>query len=506
MIFRRTSPWIADLSETAGAKGQKSVDISLPVGERATVGVYGTKSIGVEAPFSISPEVLVQYMERGHADQRVMVPYWLAPARWRPPPVGVLRDEKDFPPGGERHYDQKGNPYAVRLWARAQGAFPIRIICDRGKVLAVNLHVTPAVPAPDFAVGYYTAPGLWTYQNWRVKFEQLRDLRCNTFTVYSGEAGREIPADETNTAARNIAWQLDLAVEVGLIDGTQPVIVYARSPVDLDEAPQYGRHVDRWPELIGYGKDEASANASGEAEARGMVQMFHSGEHPYRSGAAMHDIAILKFGDGIDIWICHVDNMSDLLKREARRQGKALWAYCARVRGTNAPLNRYLSGWWAYANRPEGLLSWTHLDYMLRWDLTVPSAVHPDGTWTPMGYYEYCLDAPDGPLSSVGAEGRRDGVVDYMVLRDLERALLSTKLDSDEDPARVALVEEALLWLQDNVDRVDVNFWPDDKKPFGDCKPGNPCHWDTVDMVLPPIRDFNALRRTALGYARRLRG
>jgi len=481
------SPWIADLSEVANAHGQKSVDLWLPVGERGTVGVYGTGSLQVEAPASVASEVLVQYMGGSHTDSPVAVPYWLPPLRWRPP-------------------EQTGNPYAVRFHPTELGDFRIRITCKGGELLAVNLHVTEAIPGPDFAVGYYTASPLWTYKHWALCFEQLRDMRCNTFTVYPQEAGRDILEGETETAARNIAWQLDLALEVGLIDGTQPVFVMHCNPPDIDEAPKYGKHVDRWPELLGYGKDEAPATEAGEAEARGMVTMFNrNGKRYYRSGAAMSNTAILRFGDGINIWVCHMGDLTDVVKCEAIRQGKSLWSYCCQLRGTNAPLNRYLSGWWAYKNRPEGMLSWTYMDSMLRWDRTVPSSVRPDGTWAPCGYYEYCLDAPDGPISSVGAEARRDGIVDYMILRELERTILATKLDMETDPERTVLAQEAMAWLQDNVDRVDTNFWPEDHPPEGDCVPPNPCHWDTVDLAMPPLREFTALRRQALDYVQRLR-
>lgn len=482
-----SAPWIADLSEVANAGGQKSVDLWLPVGERATVGVYGAEVIAVEAPASVSSEVLVQYMGGSHTDPPVPVPYWLPPLRWRPP-------------------DQTGNPYAIRLHPTRVGDFCVSVTCDQGEVLAVNLHVSEALPGPDFAVGYYTAASLWTYMNWVSCFEQLRDMRCNTFTVYPQVAGRDISEGETETAARNIAWQVDLAVDIGLIDGTQPVFIMHCNPPDIDEAPKYGRHIDRWPELLGYGKDEAATTAAGEAEARGMVSMFNrNGKRYYRSGAAMNNTAILRFGDGIDIWLCLMGDLTDIVKHEAERQGKELWSYCCQLRGTNAPLNRYLSGWWGFKNRPEGMLSWTYMDSMLRWDRTVPSSVRPDGTWAPCGYYEYCLDAPDGPISSVGAEARRDGIVDYMVLRELERTILAAKLDTETDPQRVELAREALAWLQDNVDRADTNFWPDDHPAEGDCVPPNACHWDTVDLAMPPIHDFNELRRQALEYARVLK-
>jgi len=480
------APWVADLSEVADAGGQQSVDLWLPAGEWATVGVYEAESVEVDAPGSVMSEVLVQHMGASHTEEQVPIPYWLPPLRWRPP-------------------DQSGNPYAVRLHPTEVGDFTVGIKCQDGTDLSVDLHATAPVPGPDFAVGYYTAASLWTYMNWRECFEQLRDMRCNTFTVYPQVSGRAIPEGETETAARNVAWQLDLAVEVGLIDGTQPVFIMHCNPPDIDEATKYGKHVDRWPELLGYGKDEAATNADGESQARGMVSMFNrNGKRHYRSGAAMNNASILRFGDGIDIWVCLMADLTDLVKREAARQKKALWSYCCQLRGTNAPLNRYQSGWWAFKNRPEGMLSWTYMDSMLRPDRPVPSSVRPDGTWAPCGYYEYCLDAPDGPISSVGAEARRDGIVDYMVLRELERAILAAELDTDADPERVALAREAMAWLQDNTDQVDVNFWPDDHPPFGNCVPPEPCHWDTVDMAAPALHDFSALRRQAIEYTQRL--
>jgi hypothetical protein len=271
----------------------------------------------------------------------------------------------------------------------------------------------------------------------------------------------------------------------------------AHCPIPLDLAPSYGKYVDQWPELCGYGKDEPGA--ADEGEARGMVTMFNqNGARPYRAGSAITSESLMRFGDGLDIWLCYMDDYSDIIQRRAHELGKELGAYCCSLRGTNAPLNRYLTGWWAYKNRPSTLLSWVAFDTMVHNpNVKEPSCVQADGTWTPCGYYEYFLQAPDGPISSVGAEGRRDGVVDYTILRELERAILRS--------TNYELADDASHWLQDQVDKADTNFWPNDEVPWGSGEDGEPMHWDIKDSALPPITEFNALRAKALEFIEELR-
>jgi len=78
-------------------------------------------------------------------------------------------------------------------------------------------------------------------------------------------------------------------------------------------------------------------------------------------------------------------------------------------------------------------------------------------------------------------------------------------VNQNEDPAYHGLIKEASQWLQDNVDRVDTNFWPRDDVPWGDCVLPTPCHWDMIDLTIPPFYGrFNALRQEAMTYAQQL--
>ena len=479
------APWIADISDVSEVvsleEGPDSVTVWLPFGERAAVGVYGTESIRVTSPPEIAVERFVQYLWHRevfrNTDEKhvAAIPYWLPSRRWRPP--------------GQ----ETGGPYVLQIHAKAVGDYEVSVECDEGKILTVDLHVVPPIPEPDMGFGYYFVPPHHQYpEHLRSQFEHMRDLGCNTFTIYHGFPDPEASSSE------NIAAQLDLALDVGLIDGSIPIFVMHCNPPDIDGAYQYGKRVEDWPELLGYGKDEPGNTEQGEAEARGMVRMFNGAG--YRSGSAINANSIYRFGDGLDIWICIMSDFSDTLKREALRQDKELWAYSCTTRGTNAPLNRYFSGWWCFKNRPKVLMQWCYMDRMLIWDRTVPSCVHEDGSWTPCGYYEYNIGAPDGPISSVGSDARRDGIVDYMVLRELERAILAARVNANEDPVFHAMIKEASQWLQDQTDLVDTNFWPGDYEPVGDCVLPNPCHWDAKDLTPPPFGDFGGLRRQAMEY------
>ena len=335
------APWIADISDvsevTSRDGGPDSVSVWLPSGERSSIGVYGTDAIQVVAPDEVRVQKFVQYISTREVfrstDQKhvAKIPYWLPKQRWRPP-------------GQER-----GGPYLIQLHPTAPGDYQVRVRCVEGPILTIDLHVTAPIPAPDMGFGYYFCPPHHKYpEHMRAQFEHMRDLGCNTFTIYHG-----FPDPEASSS-QNIAAQLDLALDVGLIDGSIPIFVMHCNPPDIAGAYQYGKRVDEWPELLGYGKDEPGNTERGEADARGMVKMFNNAG--YRSGSAISATSIYRFGDGLDIWICLMSDFNDAIKREAARQEKELWAYSCTTRGTNAPLNRYFSGWWAFKNRPKVLM------------------------------------------------------------------------------------------------------------------------------------------------------
>lgn len=505
-------PWIADISEVSDPSlmtGEPdTVSIWLPVDCYTTLGVYGTEYIRVDAPPEVKTQTFVQYIwnrlvYREQPEEYVaQIPYWLPTRRWRPP--------------GQ----ETGGPYAVQLRAMAVGDYQVKITCQGGEVLTAELHVIEAIPEADCAFGYYTVPPFWYYIDrdrgygystaFRQYFQQMADEGCNTFTLYASHPfpspvtdnpSATDPAKQT-VRAQNIAWQMDLAVETGLTDGKAPVFVFCHWPADLTEAYEWGRYTDQWPELLGYGRDEPPCTDQGDWEARGMVEMFNNGG--YRSGSAMSDKNIYRIGQDIDIWILHMQDYNDTIKREAIRLGKELWVYSCHLRGTNAPMNRYWSGWWAFANRPGALLNWCYMDHMLAYGLEEPSSVQPDGRWTPCGYYEYHLGAPDGPIGSVGAEARRDGIVDYRILRELERALLAARVNEPDDIEYYKLIGEVGTWLQTNIDKVDTQFWPNNERPWTG-PDGVPMHWDNLDLSTPGISDLNMLRRQAIEYTQRLR-
>ena len=109
--------------------------------------------------------------------------------------------------------------------------------------------------------------------------------------------------------------------------------------------------------------------------------------------------------------------------------------------------------------------------------------VHMDGTWNAGRSNDFALASPDGPISTVGLEGWREGIVDYRILRELERQI---ELHGDSPAAW-----PAARWLQVLADKVDTLLYPEGMKRG---------YWWDSDLTVPAVADFNAMRKEALEY------
>ena len=88
----------------------------------------------------------------------------------------------------------------------------------------------------------------------------------------------------------------------------------------------------------------------------------------------------------------------------------------------------------------------------------------------------------DGPMPTVGWEGLREGVLDYRIIRALEKKVASGGSE-DENMAK------ASLWLARLRHSVDPKF-------FGDA-PRTGYHWDLVDTCDPGV-DLDKMRAEAI--------
>ena len=128
----------------------------------------------------------------------------------------------------------------------------------------------------------------------------------------------------------------------------------------------------------------------------------------------------------LDVWMIEVHVASTPVVREyARRHGAPVWLYVT-IRGTGAKLQRYCSGLYTWAVGGKGLFRWAYVH-------TADSHVRPDGVWNEFMWFGHVLPSPDGPISTIGWEGVREGVLDYRILRALEERLIAAAEDSPGD-------------------------------------------------------------------------
>ena len=159
---------------------------------------------------------------------------------------------------------------------------------------------------------------------------------------------------------------------------------------------------------------------------------------------------------------------------------KSLSVYHCGVRGTNPKLQRYYWGLFTWAVGAEGCFAWAYTHQK-------ESCVRPDGTWNHLYTNEFVLPSPDGPIPTVGWEGIREGILDYRILRALERKVIDAagNLEKKEQTAIAA------LWLSRLKHRVDPRFYGDFKWVDTDY------FWDRPDSYDPEI-DLTKIRAEAI--------
>lgn len=446
--------WIAEMSSQEGhAARADAIEVWLPAGEFATVAVHEAETIDVEAPPNVRADEFVVWYETREIfrnrpeSRREAIPYYLPSRKW-------LKPDKEHPSWG------------VRLFARAPGVHVVPIRCP-GNTVTVTLRVTAGVPPSDCGFGFYGNYQAYSYGGQEPLYlKHMRDYGCNTFTAYSWTAD-----------GSDLVRQMETAARVGLLDKRFGILVLPTSPPGtlIPRAVEAGRDSEAWPELIAYNHDEPRRDQ--EDSVRAASRTVH--DAGLRTGTAMGAASAFLMGDCLDIWIVHMNVVNDTLRELCRRQDAEWWVYNCNLRGTNAPLHRYYTGAWTWKVRPKVNLLWAYQH-------GGTSLVHKDGTWAPGRAWEHALGAPDGPMSTVGLEGVRDGIIDYRVLRRLEQLVAAHP--------RHEKVPEIAHWLQSITDRVDTQFWPLGRDP-GYAEE----FWDVPDTAVPPI-DGARMRRKALQY------
>lgn len=321
----------------------------------------------------------------------------------------------------------------------------------------------PYTEGPDFGWGFFydygRLPATYRTAEYQRKcFRQMAAIGMNTTTIYGWHGGQDLA---------DVELQLTLAKEEGLGERPIPILVCA-SPADV----QANLHVPSGsPELIGYGRDEPpDTEEAAETVAKKSAEWHAVG---MRTGSAISPDHANRVGGAMDILILHTPSLGSYVP-----DGKhELWAYNCQLRGTNAPLHRYVMGLYALAaHRRLGVKAMFLWSYVHNEDSGV--FLNDDGSirWWGLRVYEHALPGPNGPLPTVGLDGIREGIVDFKIL---------------DEAGRKAGNEG---WLDDLVSSVPLDMW------MGTDHPGGPAEssyfWDVPDLAKPNF-DLDAIRAEA---------
>jgi hypothetical protein len=274
----------------------------------------------------------------------------------------------------------------------------VATLCLTVPALAAN-----ELPASDvgfgFVVDYATYGDQWP--------AAMAALGCNTLTIY-GHRG---------TDGTDVAWQVDTALDAGLIDTRFPVLFVPsvtheedllalsrsmRSVGDQTHQPHrrplttdHPEH--RWPELVGC--NVLMPTAADRDRVKALTDLYRRGA-AIKSGSLVSLAAAEELTDLLNVVILPCGEWDAVRVKALGKRGCRVWAWGEF--SEDAAEQRRATGLWTYVNRPDVILF---------------------TGWVPGS------DA-----------GFRDGVMDYRVLRALDRTAKKA-IDTAEGA-------EAWAWLK----------------------------------------------------------
>jgi hypothetical protein len=258
----------------------------------------------------------------------------------------------------------------------------VATLCLTVPALAAN-----ELPASDvgfgFVVDYATYGDQWP--------AAMAALGCNTLTIY-GHRG---------TDGTDVAWQVDTALDAGLIDTRFPVLFVPsvtheedllalsrsmrsvgdqthqphRRPLTTDQ-PEH-----RWPELVGC--NVLIPTAADRNSVKALADLYRRGA-AIKSGAFVGLAAAEELTDLLNVMILPCAEWDADRAKALRKHSCRPWAW-AEFETDDATEQRLSTGLWVFVNRPDVILF---------------------AGWQP---------------GSEGEAGFREGVADYRTLRALER-------------------------------------------------------------------------------------
>lgn len=270
------------------------------------------------------------------------------------------------------------------------------------------------------------------------------DLKAHGMTgaMHFGYIGtRTVPLDPDsghfNQVLDNQPWswqeQMETLVDVGLPAAGFPVVTFNMKNFPPQGGQSYSLFKQHrrsgWPELRHYVQDEI-----GGAKIPSAKWLLGFYTHP--DIRKVSTTTVWELGRLYDEWIAYystvADPESEVLKR-ARRWGRDVGVYEC-VRGGNNPVfDRYFAGLYTWKTGIKSNWIWIYI-------------------W---GESKFALSSPDGPVPTVGWEGRREGIDDYRYLHTLDVMARKAAVSDGFGPEN-ALVRESFALLDSIGKRIDA--------------------------------------------------
>ncbi len=437
------TPWTAPLSaiNRQAAEGSRAV---VPAGEYHTFVVGSAAACRIDAPEGLDTEVFVvkSYPKSINGEWHLRPCYMPTHQQSEATGLWAVRFKAALPPGIHKlTISTSDQPAGTRV------DYEFKV---------VDLKV----PAADIPFGlwydYNRFPD--AYRSPRFEEMYIRDMAehgMNTGTVYTWNAGK-------NDQVR----QFRLMRKYGL--DRFPIMLLVRC--DDPAIPEIDGH-----RFMLFGPDEPSLERRQECADSLVVARKLGMQHV----TAINPRATWAFGELFDVCIVLRNGLTPALHDYAKEVGMELWMYDCSMRGTNPQMHRYFSGLYTWAVGAKGCYRWAYVH-------DKKSCVLPDGQWNARMDHEYVLPGPDGPISTLGWEGVREGILDYRVIRALE-----TKVLAGRGNPKTA---EAALWLARWKHSVDPKLY---RGPAG--LGGHPNRDNLLDTFDPGI-DLENLRAQAIEF------
>ena len=346
--------------------------------------------------------------------------------------------------------------------------------------VALEVDVVPIrLLTPPVAFGMYYNVGRIAqhYRGPRYQRMYLEDIKTHGMTSVTTYNGYPTPRDSEKSGFLPFGKEMELLREIGLPAKGIPLLYLGRfsgkgwGPRKLEKK----REEAGWPEFLYYVSDEPSSPEAIEAAKKSLARFQGLSVRTVTAGLPVEELGRL-----YDVWIQKRPAVET--QRRAKEWGKELWAYDCRLKGATPIHDRYICGLLTWEQKLGGQWQWAYVHFEDRY-------VTPEGEWkgTESWRYGYVMPSAQGPIPTVGWEGRREGIDDYKYLYTLHA--MATKARRSEVSANRAAGAEGLVLLKRIEARVRSNA-------YEQCPPDLLTY--SVDFVAQPElkpEDYDQMRK-----------